>query len=46
MNAEAFIEWNKWLCAQNEYKEDFHVKRMKKYGHGVEEEEDGSSEDE
>ena len=45
VSAEALIEWNKWFIAYNQYMDDYHVKRMKKYGHHVYEE-DGSSEDE
>ena len=46
MSAEALIEWNKWFSARNQYVDDYHVKWMKKFGHHVDEEEGGSSEDE
>ena len=42
--AEALIAWNKWLSAWNQYMDDCHVKRMKKFVHNVDEGDDGSSE--
>ena len=46
VSAEELIKWYKWFCAWNEYMEHFHVKRMKKFGHRLDEEEDGISENE
>ena len=45
VSAQALIEWNKWFSAWNQYMDDFHVKWMKKFGHNVYKEEDGSSGD-
>ena len=44
--AEALINCNKWFSASNQYIDDFHVKQIRKFGHHVDEEEYGSSEDE
>ena len=46
MSTEALIPWNKWFSAQNQYVDDFRVKWIKRFGHRVDKEEDGSSEDE
>ena len=35
----------KWFSVQNQYVDDCHVKWTKKFGHNVDEYEDGSSED-
>ena len=37
-------KWNKCFSAWNQYVDYFHEKWMKKFGHNVDEEEDGSSE--
>ena len=44
--SEALIKWNKPFCSWNEYMENFHIKWMKKFGHNLDEEEIGSSENE
>ena len=46
VSAESLIEWNKWFSAWNQYVDNCHVKQMKKFGHHVDVEEDGSSQDE
>ena len=46
MSVETLIEWNKWFFDRDDYMKDFHVKCMKRFGHHVDEEEDGSSKDE
>ena len=46
VSAEALIKWNKQFSARNQYLDGFCVKRMKKFGHHVDEGEYGSSEDE
>ena len=46
VSAGELIKWYKCFCAWNEYMEHFHVKWMKKFGHRLDEEEDGSGENE
>ena len=46
VSAEALIEWNQWFIARNQYVDDCHLKCMNKFGHHVDEEYDGSGEDE
>ena len=46
VSAEALIHCKKWFSARNQYVYYFHVKLMKKFGHHVDEEQDGSNEDE
>ena len=40
---EALIKRNNWFSDRNQYVDDYHLKWMKKFGHHVYEEEDGSS---
>ena len=44
VSAETLIKRNKWFSAWNQYVYYCHVKWMRKFGHNVDEEEDGSSE--
>ena len=46
VSAEAIIEWNKWISVRKQYVDDCHVKWMNKFGHHVDEEGYGISEDE
>ena len=46
MNAEALIYCNKLFSARNQYMDDVLVKWMSNFGHHVDEEKDGSIEDE
>ena len=46
VSAQALIEWNKWFSAWNNYVDYSHIKLMKNFCHRVDEEQDGSSEDE
>ena len=46
VSAGELIKCYKCFCAWNEYMEHFHVKWMKKFGHRLDEEEDGSGENE
>ena len=46
VSSQALIEWNKWFSARNQCVDDCHVKFMNNFSRHVDEQEDGSSEDE